>query len=167
MSSLFIESRLPNLDSRIPQDFREAVRKGLESALKRAQVRGPGFEARPHPGHVDVFVMRSEFADYQRLLYRDRDAVKTIADRSETGDIVTDIHNRQKALLFNMAVDSLNPLYRQVYDMFYVEDVEIKQIAARLDKTYKAIDSILFRIRNILKKEMRSMAKDFFEDDAE
>jgi RNA polymerase sigma factor (sigma-70 family) len=125
----------------------------------------PRLKSPTHLTSTVFFIARNKLADHQRLIYKEKKTARYMTEQIEqSGNIIADIHNRQKTLLFNMAVDSLPPFYRQVYEMYYVEDKEIKEIANHLQKTYKAIDNILFRIRRMLKKKMQFCAKNFFED---
>jgi len=62
------------------------------------------------------------------------------------------LEKKQKVLLLKLAFDSLNPYYQEIYKLRYIEDKQIKEIAAHYKKTPKAIDNILVRIRRTLKK---------------
>ena len=75
------------------------------------------------------------------------------------------LDRKQRILLLKLAYESLNPYYREIYTMRYIKDKRIKEIAAHFKKSFKAIDSILVRIRKAIKKEMMRLAKDFFKDE--
>ncbi|MBN1699957.1 MAG: sigma-70 family RNA polymerase sigma factor [Spirochaetales bacterium] len=120
------------------------------------------------PRHLQFFIFsiaRNKLADYQRSLFRQKDRFHRLKEEVDIeNDIVETIEQKQKLLLLKLARETLNPLYREIYDLYYVNDTGIAEIAAIYKKTYKAVDNILVRIRKALKKEMKRCAKDFFND---
>lgn len=108
-------------------------------------------------------IARNKLVEYQRRLYRNQKYMKIIAEKSnEEEDMVEKIHAKQKALLLKLAVDSLNTEYKKIYQMRFVKGQKMKEIAAHLQKTIKAVDNIITRIRQHIKKEMKRLANDFF-----
>ena len=112
-------------------------------------------------------IAKNKLVDYQRELFRQKKHtipfVKSNPDFSDKNqDIIEAIDHKQKVLLLKLAYESLNPFYREVYEMRYIKDMKIKEIAAHYKKTYKAIDNVLVRIRSTLKKEMKNLTNNFF-----
>jgi RNA polymerase sigma-70 factor (ECF subfamily) len=123
----------------------------------------PRVKSRKHVQFTLFTIARNKLADYQRRLFRERKRNKRLKDTAEPdADIITEIHNRQKALLFSLAIESLNERYREVYEMHYVKEMPIKEIASHYNTTYKSIDGILCRIREKLKKEIARVSRAFF-----
>jgi RNA polymerase sigma factor (sigma-70 family) len=109
-------------------------------------------------------IARNKLSDYQRALFRQKKRLNHMKEvENRTNDMIKIIDQKQKLLLLKLAYESLNPFYQEVYDMYFIKDMGIKEIAAHYQKTYKAINNVLVRIRKALKKEMKSLAKNFFE----
>ena len=111
-------------------------------------------------------IAKNKLADYQRKLFRHKNHTSLKAEiKDKSQDIIDMLDRKQRILLLKLAYESLNPYYREIYTMRYIKDKRIKEIAAHFKKSFKAIDSILVRIRKAIKKEMMRLAKDFFKDE--
>ena len=126
----------------------------------------PRIKSKVHITSTVFCIARNKLVDYQRKIINEKKKTTGLKEKLDISqDIISDLYNKQRLFLFNLAVDTLNPLYKQVYDMFYIEEKAVKEIAIQCRKTYKAIENILARIRIKLKKEMMRFAKDFFTDE--
>jgi RNA polymerase sigma factor (sigma-70 family) len=123
----------------------------------------PRIKSRKHVQFTLFSIAGNKLADYQRLIFKDKKKKKVLKESVEPQpDMIEIIHKRQKALLFTMALDSLSDRDRKVYEIHYVKEMEISQIASHFNKTYKSIDGILRRMREKLKKEMLRISRNFF-----
>ena len=68
----------------------------------------------------------------------------------------------EKILTMNMALNNIKSEYKDILNMKYLEKKPVKQIAKLLKKSESSIESILFRARQALKKEMQRISN-FFE----
>jgi RNA polymerase sigma factor (sigma-70 family) len=118
------------------------------------------------PEYIDGWVFsiaKKKLAGYQRKLFRDKRYAKILKEQQETpGDIIEELHLKQKALLLASARENLPSFYKKVYTMKYGEGKKRKEIADTLKKSEKAIEGIITRIRKKLKKDMMRMAGNYF-----
>ena len=68
------------------------------------------------------------------------------------------LEQRETAELVRAAMNRLQSNQRQVLTAKYIEDLSAKQIALKLRTTEKAVHSLLYRARNSLRKELKSLA---------
>jgi RNA polymerase sigma factor (sigma-70 family) len=102
---------------------------------------------------------------YQRKLYRDKKYIEILKHQHhDQEDVVETLNRKQKVLLLTMAIESLNPRYREIYTMRYIQQKKLKDIAVKIGRTEKAVDNILTRIRDSIKKKMMKIADNFFEE---
>ncbi|MBN1698563.1 MAG: sigma-70 family RNA polymerase sigma factor [Spirochaetales bacterium] len=105
---------------------------------------------------------------YQRKLFRRRKYMNIMKERyEEHPDVVESIQKKQKLLLFTMALDSLKPEYRKIFDLRYDERLPVKAIAARTGRTEKSVENILRRIKTKLKQTMIARGESFFAEEVE
>lgn len=103
------------------------------------------------------------FIDHLRKKYRDKKYQDIIQQNQRIPSDMTEIlHNKEKILLMNMALQNIKDAYSNVLRKKYIEDKSIKQIARETGKSGKAIESLLTRAKNAIKKEMDSISRDFF-----
>jgi RNA polymerase sigma factor (sigma-70 family) len=110
-------------------------------------------------------IARRTLVAYQRKLFRDRKYSDILRQQHEAEeDVFETLHRKQKVLLLSMALESLNPRYKDIYTMRYIDQKKVKDIAAKIGRTEKAVDNILTRIRESIKKTMMKIARHFFEE---
>jgi RNA polymerase sigma factor (sigma-70 family) len=111
-------------------------------------------------------IARNKLADYQRRACREKKTNEPLGECEDPrNDVVAEIDRRQRSLLFSLALEKLGERDREVYEMHYVEEKEIAEIAAHFGATYKSIDGILCRLREKLKREMTRISRDFFPEE--
>ena len=110
-------------------------------------------------------IAKNTLLQYQKKLYSHKKYVRNIKEQAEdTQDITEKLHDKQKVLLLRMAIDSLNLLYQQIYNFYYIERKRVKEIADIVGRSQKAVENMLARMRGNLKKEMMKLAKNFFNE---
>lgn len=100
------------------------------------------------------------FNDYLRKMYKEKerhtdmefDGEKSIADTLD--DIVV---KKEKLVFFKLALDNIKPDYQKLLHLKYIEKKSQKEIAAIFEKKVTAIEGLLFRAREALKKEYRAL----------
>ena len=105
-------------------------------------------------------IARRRFADHLRKKYRNKDieSEEEISDDLHSKDYVKE--QNEKAILVNMAMENIRPEYKNILNLKYIEDKSQKEISAIYGKSESSIESLLFRARDALKKEMKKMIKD-------
>ena len=123
----------------------------------------PRLKSREHVQYTLFAIAKNKLSDYQRKIFREKERKAALMeDHDPPPDIIEEIHERQKALLFSMALECLNDGEREIYGLHYEDEKTIAGIAEGLGVTYKSIDGKLCRLRDKLKKEMKRLGKDFF-----
>jgi RNA polymerase sigma factor (sigma-70 family) len=121
---------------------------------------------REHRAYWVFTIAKRTLIAYQRKLFRQKKHLEILASAVHAHEDVHEaIHRKQRVLLLKMAIDTLNPEYRAIYEMRYISNQRMSEIAVGTGRSEKAVDDILLRIRNILKKRMRKLAQSFFEDE--
>jgi RNA polymerase sigma-70 factor, ECF subfamily len=100
---------------------------------------------------------------YQRKLFRQRKYMKIVKEEAETPpDVIESIEKKQRLLLFTMAVETLHPDYKRVFNLRFDSCNSVKEIASIIGKTEKSVENLLRRIKEKLKESMLSMGATFF-----
>ena len=86
----------------------------------------------------------------------------SFSDPSASGREEEMIEKEKIAVLY-IALDRIKPEYRDVLEMKYFNDRSEKEIAAAVGKSVGAIEGLLYRARQALKKELGSNAELFSE----
>ena len=111
-------------------------------------------------------IAKRTLVDYQRKIFRQKEYNKIIGSRlKQPEDIIEKIHNSQKAVLFQFAFNSLNRKYQEIFKDKYHENLSCREIAVKMNKTERAIRSLLVRIRKRILKEMKKRARSFFREE--
>ena len=73
------------------------------------------------------------------------------------------IEKQEVRNMVGAAMASLQPAYRRVLDLKYVSGLPVKEIAAKLNKTPKAVESMLTRARDAFQKVFKLIVKGHIE----
>lgn len=125
-----------------PADIDELVQDTFRSCLKHL----PLFRGDSSIKTWMYRIARHEIADYYRKKY----AKKAIQALPLADFLLTEkTHNaHQTSERVKQALTELPAKYQELLLLKYVDQLKVKQIAARLDRSVKAIESDLFRARN-------------------
>jgi RNA polymerase sigma-70 factor (ECF subfamily) len=67
----------------------------------------------------------------------------------------------EKLLMIKAAMDKLKPAYKEILNLKYTEKKSQKEIADILKKSRSSVESLIFRAKEALKKELKALIKDF------
>jgi RNA polymerase sigma-70 factor, ECF subfamily len=110
-------------------------------------------------------IAKRTLVKYQRKLFRSRKYMEIIKERYEAPpDFIELLEKKQKLVLFKMALHALPPVYRQIFDLRFEENLSVKEVAAKTGKTVKSVENLLRRIKKKLKNRMLAMGKSFFQE---
>lgn len=90
----------------------------------------------------------------KQLQYYDLNAMDEYLPEEEPDDREDDTPYSMEQII--NAIQSLPPYYRLVFNMFEVEEMDIKAIAKELKQNESTVRSSLTRARNILKKKLKN-----------
>ncbi len=69
-----------------------------------------------------------------------------------------ELEENERAALVRLGMYGLNPEYRNLLTMRCWEDMSVKDIALKIGRTPKAVENMLFRARESLKKEIERLS---------
>ena len=117
------------------------------------------------PGHLEAWLItiaKNKLIDHFRKTGREKKYLEKIAYREAgTVDMSEELHEKEQAALLYMAMEKLKPHYKEALTMFCWENMKVKEIAEKTGRTPKAVENILFRAKNSLKKHLSSISKEF------
>jgi RNA polymerase sigma-70 factor, ECF subfamily len=109
-------------------------------------------------------IANRRFLDYLRNKYKkekfetDNEVDTTnLVDENVSGELI----ENEKILMIRQALENMKPEYKNILTLKYIENKTQKEISAILNKTESSIESLLFRAREILKKELKKTKKAF------
>jgi RNA polymerase sigma factor (sigma-70 family) len=105
-------------------------------------------------------IARRRFSDHLRKKYKKKNA-------ETDNEVLEQLHyndekkeNNEKALLLNMALENLKPEYSDILKLKYIDERSQKDLSKIYGKSESSIESLLFRAREALKKEMKKIVKE-------
>ena len=111
-----------------------------------------------------ILIAQRRFNDYLRKKYRERKYLSDIETKGLSEQNVFDNQNKndeigieEKKIVFDLAIENLSDKYKKIIKMKYIEERTQKEIASHFNKKEKAIEGLLFRARESLKKEVKKL----------
>ncbi len=98
-------------------------------------------------------VVRFKSADYQRAIIRSRTKMAVAASRAETNGLNSQsvpsapLEAVETKRRVQLSLESLTERQRIVLELKYFESLTVREIAARLGETEKAVEAVLYRAR--------------------
>lgn len=105
--------------------------------------------------------------DYINKENKNKDCIEEIISvESIEHDMIKDKQSEkteidEKLLMIKAAMDKLKPLYKDILNLKYTEKKSQKEIADILKKSRSSVESLIFRAKEALKKELKGLIKDF------
>lgn len=102
------------------------------------------------------------FNDYLRKEYRNKKYLNEAAYSQSSFDNNTEaLEKRERDLTLQAAIDTIKPEYRDILRMKYIDMKSQKEIGITINKEVGAVESMLFRAKQALKKELKNYKKFF------
>ena len=103
--------------------------------------------------------------NYLRKKYRDEKYQSKIFEKNpDDEEYINNLFDKQKKMLFDLAFEKLNTNYQEIMTLKYVKKKSLKEIANIYNKSVTAIENILYKARNNIKKEIKKISEDFYEE---
>jgi len=102
------------------------------------------------------------FMDFLRKKYRNKKHetdTEINENHADTEDLSEKLIENEKILMMKHALEKMNPEYRRILTLKYIENKTQKEIAEITGKSESSIESLLFRSREALKKELSKIKK--------
>lgn len=107
-------------------------------------------------------IANRRFIDFLRKKYRERKYTTGNDDYHEVADdrdLTEKIVESEKVVMMNLAIENLTPKYSKLIQYKYREDKSIEEISKILGKSEKSVESLLYRARDHLKKELEKISR--------
>ncbi len=94
--------------------------------------------------------------DFLRKKYRVEKYDKYFNTEEKMNDTMAEnLHTKEQLLLVNMAMDELNPLFKKILKLRYLEEKSQKEIALLINRTVSSVETLLVRARKQLKIKLK------------
>ncbi|MBN1523891.1 MAG: RNA polymerase sigma factor [Spirochaetales bacterium] len=101
------------------------------------------------------------FMDMLRKKYRRRKHETEAELEQAAGNvhIEKEYEENEKVIMMQTAMEQLKPVYREILTFKYFDNLPQTEIAKKTGKTESSVESLLFRARNALKKQLEKIAQ--------
>jgi RNA polymerase sigma-70 factor (ECF subfamily) len=117
------------------------------------------------PGHLEAWLItiaKNKLVDHFRKAGRDKKYIEKLAEKeSEPADVLEELHEKEQVSLLYMAMEKIKPLYKDLLRMRCWQGLKVKEIAGKTGKTPKAVENMLFRAKESLKKQITNISRGF------
>ena len=107
-------------------------------------------------------IARRRYCDFLRKKYRDQKYNEIIREQKKLDtvdkDLSDEIIKKEKVLLVKMAMENMNEEYKEMLELKYIHGKSLKEIEQKMNKKFLAVQSMLFRARKALKKEIERLS---------
>ncbi|MBN2547213.1 MAG: RNA polymerase sigma factor [Spirochaetes bacterium] len=105
-------------------------------------------------------IANRRFCDYLRKKYRDKKIKQSL--EKERNDFVeeNEENNDEKIVMMKSAMENLKPVYKELIKMKYIEDKSQREIAEHFNKSRISVESMIFRAKEALKKEIKKIYRE-------
>jgi RNA polymerase sigma-70 factor (ECF subfamily) len=107
-----------------------------------------------------IQIANRRFYDYLRKKYRHKEIIEEkIKDKTE--EIINEEHEENnKIVMLKTAMENLKPKYRAVIKLKFIDNKSQKEIAELLNTNRLTAESLIFRAKDALKKEVKKLYKE-------
>jgi RNA polymerase sigma-70 factor, ECF subfamily len=109
-----------------------------------------------------IQIANRRFCDYLRNQYREKRIIDKERKESMDDFVFDEPDENYKILMLKTALEFLKPKYKEVIKLKYFEDRSQKEIAEILKTTRISVESLIYRSREALKKEVKKIFKEEF-----
>ena len=67
------------------------------------------------------------------------------------------IEDNEKVIMLDLAMNNIKPRYKKILELKYIEKKSQKDIAKLLNKSRSSVESLIYRAREELKKELKRL----------
>jgi RNA polymerase sigma-70 factor (ECF subfamily) len=117
-----------------------------------------------NPAHIDAWLItiaKNKVVDYFRKRGTSR-KYEPIVRQQEEGRAASadELAENERVALLRLGMERLNAGYRELLTMRCREDMSVKDIAEKLKRTPKAVENMLLRAKDSLKKEIGRLSRE-------
>ena len=130
----------------------------LSDTIYSALLSAPNVKNKDKIYHWLLNIAQKRFYDYLRKIYKDKDLNKKIQVDHKININNYEIRDNEKVIMLDLAMKNINPKYRKVLELKYIEKRSQKEIARLLNKSRSSIENLTYRAREQLKKEAKKIS---------
>ena len=109
-------------------------------------------------------IAQRRFYDYLRKVYKDKNLNKKIIENHKINENKKEKSDNEKAIMLDLAMKNIKQKYRKLLELKYKENKSQKEIAKILNKSRSSVESLLYRAREELKKEVKKINEGSFNE---
>ena len=107
-----------------------------------------------------IIIAKRRLQDSQRSFAREKKYLKIYSEMQlPEKDITEKLETKRQIILLNLALKKIKPLYKDVLTLQKYKGKSVKEIADIINKTPKAVESIIFRAKTTLINTMDKLGK--------
>lgn len=115
-----------------------------------------------NPGHIPAWIVtiaKNKVVDHLRKRGRAAQLLSKIrTEPTESTDIAESLEQNERAALLGLGMERLNAVYREILRMKCWDNMPVEKIAEKTQRTPKAVENILYRARDSLKREIERLS---------
>jgi RNA polymerase sigma factor (sigma-70 family) len=96
--------------------------------------------------------------DFLRKKYHDDDYQKYFEVNEKMEDTITeDLHKKEQLMLVNLAMEKLNPAFKNVLKLRYLEEKSQNEISEIMNRSVSSVETLLVRAKKQLRAELKKL----------
>ena len=107
-----------------------------------------------------ISIAQKRFYDHLRKSYKNKVLNEKIIEDHKTNNNQCEMGDNEKVIMFNLAMEKIKPKYRKILELKYIEKRTLKEIAKIYNKSRSSIESLIYRAKHELKKELKKLNKE-------
>ena len=107
-------------------------------------------------------IAQNRFYDHLRKEYKNKDLNEKIQENHKINidNKNEEIGDNEKSIMLDIALNNVKQKYRKILELKYIEKKSQKEIAKIMNKSRSSIESLIYRAREVLKKELKKLNKE-------
>ena len=110
-----------------------------------------------------IQIANRRFYDYLRKRYKEKEIIDESINAHENNHLNSDPEENEKIAMLKTAMENLKPKYKEIIKLKFIENKSQKEIAEILKTNRVSAESLIFRARDALKKEVKKLFKEELE----
>jgi RNA polymerase sigma factor (sigma-70 family) len=107
-----------------------------------------------------IQIANRRFYDYLRKKYREKEIIDEKINDTEFNPVNAEPEENEKIVMLKTAMENLKPKYKEIIKLKFIENRTQKEIADLLKINRISAESLIFRARDALKKEVKKLFKE-------
>jgi len=132
----------------------------LSDTIYSALISAPGLKSKDKILSWLYQIANRRFCDYLRKKYKDKKIQESIEIIESEAEEIEENNDDEKIVMMKTAMENLKPIYKELITMKFIEDKSQNEIANHFKKSRISVESMIFRAKDALKKEIKRIYRD-------